>query len=221
LYLARSLSLKKKQHWALRGPRQEKSDVLSPYISIHQITCHVTYNNFKFYFYFSDHTSLIIFGVAKPLMLYLLHRKISRIALLEIDHSQDRTYPSVPQTRFHDIFLFSHGNRSFSLPSWRNLVVFLLDDVSLSLFKCLKYYFLLSSVSSKDTQYMNINRDEIIWIGANAPFQPKFIWSTYRPYKFNISLLETIDENQESSYRQIGCVTSNTPAIRELINQTF
>jgi hypothetical protein len=92
--------------------------------------------------------------------MYLLHRKLSRIALLEIDHSRDRVYPSVPQPRCHYLFLFSHGDRSFSLPSWRNRVVSLLDDISLSLFKCLKHYFLFSSVSSKDTQYMNINRDD-------------------------------------------------------------
>jgi hypothetical protein len=36
-----------------------------------------------------------------------------------------------------------------------------------------------------------------------------------------ISLLETIDENLESSYWQIGHATSDTPAIRELIDQTF
>jgi hypothetical protein len=110
----------------------------------------------------SNHASPITSGVHKALMLYLLHHKPSRIALLEIDHSQDRAYPSVSQSRCHDLFLFSHGDRSFSLPSWRNRVVFLFDDVSLSLFKCLKYYFLFFSVSSKDTQYININRDEII-----------------------------------------------------------
>jgi hypothetical protein len=118
-------------------------------------------------------------------VLYLLHRKPSRITLLEIDHNRDWAYLSVPQPRCHDLFLFSHGDRLFSLPSWRNRVVSLLDDVSISLFKCLKHYFLLSSVYFKDTQYININRDEIIWIGANAPFQSKFIWSTYKLYKFN------------------------------------
>jgi hypothetical protein len=153
--------------------------------------------------------------------LYLLHRKFLRIVLLEIDHSWDRVYPSIPQPRCHDLFLSSHWDHSFSLPLWRNRVVSLLDDVSLSLFKCLKHYFLFSFVFSKDTQYMNINRDEIIWIGVNEPFQLKFIWSTYKKYKFNISLLETIDENQESSYRQIGRATSDTPTIRKLIDQIF
>jgi hypothetical protein len=33
-----------------------------------------------------------------------------------------------------------------------------------------------------------------------------------------ISILETIDENQESSYRQIGHETNDTPAIQELID---
>jgi hypothetical protein len=63
-------------------------------------------------------------------VLYLLHRKFSRISLLEIDHSRDRAYLSIPQPKYHDIFLFSHEDRLLSLSSCRNRVVSLLDGVS-------------------------------------------------------------------------------------------
>jgi hypothetical protein len=36
-----------------------------------------------------------------------LHRKLSRIALLEIDHSRDQAYLFIPQPRCHDLF-YSH-----------------------------------------------------------------------------------------------------------------
>jgi hypothetical protein len=106
-------------------------------------------------------------------VLYLLHRKPSKIALLEIDHNRDRAYPSVPQPRYHDLFLFLHGDRSFSLPSWRNQVVSLLDGVSLfSLILSILVY-CISYKYRAFIPHMYINREVICLNRCECTFSRK------------------------------------------------
>jgi hypothetical protein len=125
-------------------------------------------------------------------VLYLLHRKPSKIALLEIDYSRDRAYPSVPQPRCRDLF-DSHVETTRSHLVMEELDYLPLGWYYLFLSKCFcsVMLFLTRRYRISIHIYRDItclNRCEYTFSGnrgANASFQPKFIWSTYRLYKFN------------------------------------
>jgi hypothetical protein len=105
-------------------------------------------------------------------MLYLLYRKLSRIALLEIDHSQDRAYPSISQPRCRDLF-DSHVETTHSHPVIEELNHLPLGWYSLFLSKCFCSVMLFLIHRYRVSIHIYIERDiSHAWIGANTPFQP-------------------------------------------------
>jgi hypothetical protein len=86
--------------------------------------------------------------------LHLVHRKPPRIALLEIDHSWDWTYPSVPQPRCHDLF-DSHAETTRSHPVTEELDYLYLGWCFFSL----SAFILSCCILHTDTEYQSINRD--------------------------------------------------------------
>jgi hypothetical protein len=101
--------------------------------------------------------------------MYLLHRKPSRIALLEIDHSRDRAYPHVPQPRYATSSILT-SRLLVLIPSWRNWTISLLDDI---LSFSLSVFVLSCCFSHTDTEHQSIYIEiSHAWIGANTPFQP-------------------------------------------------